>query len=210
MSKVNLTEVRKAIANEMIAGYVGKGITNAVVVLPALDEDGVIQDTAVTLSGTKGWGTVNVVSFTASYNVATGIMSTTNRWTLIRGNGATLELNYKPGQNIGGRIITMETTVPTNALNVKQDMKYFNTNMYNSVAAGATDVPACKIGGKPIYRVNRWSPDTNATDILIPHDNNEEIQAWIAKNTVSMNKPNSDALKNASPANGGRGTRAAR
>lgn len=197
MSKVNLTEVRKAIANEMIAGYVAKGITNAVVVLPALDEEGTIQDTAVTLSGTKGWGTVNVVAFSATYNKFTQILSATSRWALIRGNGEALNKQYKPGQNIGGRIISIESTVPRNALNVKQDMKYFNSNMYESVAAGATDVPACTIGGKPIYKFNAWSPDANDTDILIAHDNQAEIQAWIEKNTVSMNKPNSEAMANA-------------
>lgn len=74
-------------------------------------------------------------------------------------------LNYKKGQQLPGRIRTIETLTPVNPEDLQQGLKL----------AGPTNV-VCKIEGKPIYRLQEYDPSGESKDVLIAHDNKAEIQ----------------------------------
>lgn len=197
---VNLTEVRTKWAAAMNAEYVSKGINNAVIVLPAFDEEGNAMDTAVTTTGNKGWGYVMLFQAASNHDWKSGAIYDQNRWAIIRANAVSLEAKFKVGANIGGNILTVDTLIPTNMANPAQDLRYTRRDIYDMVAQGNTSAVPCKIADKPIYRVRRWEPTGKEQDIVLEHTNQAEIDLWYNGAVKSLNTPNSNAIKNAGKA----------
>lgn len=196
---INLTEVRTKWALAKVAELAAQGITNAVIVLPAIDEDGTIMDTAVTTTGTKGWGYIQLFQQASNYDWKQGAIYDNNRWAILRANAASLEARYKPGQNVGGNILVIDTLVAPNPANLAQDLRYTRREIYDMVAAGNTEAVPCKVGTAPVYRVRRWEPTGKEVDTTIEHTNQAEIDQWFAGVAKSLNG-NSEALRNAGQA----------
>jgi hypothetical protein len=86
---------------------------------------------------------------------------------LIQGTMDTLkEVNYRNGQELPGRIVTIESLNPFNKKDPSKHVKQ----------AGNTGV-VCKLKGQPIYRKTLYTLISNVDDELIKHDNTEEIKA---------------------------------
>mgnify|MGYP003337599722 CR=1 FL=1 len=79
------------------------------------------------------------------------------------------QLDWKPGQELNGHIVIKETLEPFSPENSQKDLKI----------AGDSDV-VCSINGQPIYRKCFYDPTANDTDVLIQHDNLEEIRSAMA------------------------------
>jgi len=75
-----------------------------------------------------------------------------------------VETNYKKGDTLDGKIIVEESLKPFNPVNPEKNLKI----------AGDTGV-VCSIKGQPIYRQCYFTPDEQAKDVLISHDNSDEI-----------------------------------
>ena len=96
------------------------------------------------------------------------------------------ELNYKVGEELPGNIVRFESFEPfsKNPEYASRDLK----------VAGDTGV-VCKSNGKPIYSIARYVMDENVQDVLISHDNGEEIKAALAAKkaaTEAVAQPNED------------------
>jgi hypothetical protein len=78
-------------------------------------------------------------------------------------------LNYRPNQSLEGTIRIVERMEPFNKKFPKKNIKI----------AGDSGV-VCTIEGEPIYRNCFYSEDPEAEDILVQHDNTEEIRAKVA------------------------------
>jgi len=86
---------------------------------------------------------------------------------LINGKISDLEkAGFRAGQEISGKIVTIESLTPTNPKNLEQDLK----------VAGETGI-VCKVNGSPIYVKKMFTTDLNATDVRIAHTNGAEIKA---------------------------------
>ena len=79
------------------------------------------------------------------------------------------QLDWKPGQQLAGHITIKESVEPFSPENSDKDLK----------VAGDSDVVCC-IEGQPIYRKCFYDPTGNDTDILIQHDNIEEVRSAMA------------------------------
>jgi len=79
------------------------------------------------------------------------------------------QLDWKPGQQLPGHIAIKESVEPFSPENSEKDLK----------VAGDSDV-VCSIEGQPIYRKCFYDPTGNDIDILIQHDNIEEIRSAMA------------------------------
>lgn len=199
-SKVNLTEVRTNWALAKSAELAAQGINNAVIVLPAFDEDGTPMDTAVTETGSKGWGWVQLFQQSSNYDWKQGAIYDNNRWSILRASAKSLEAKFKPGQVLTGNILLIDTLIAPNPGNLSQDLRYTRREIYDMVAQGNTSAIPCKIGDSPIYRVRRWEPTGTERDSTIEHTNQAEIDAWFTSTTKSMNTANSAAIKAAGQA----------
>ena len=101
--------------------------------------------------------------------------------TLLQGTVEELKSqNFYNGQELSGQIIIIESTEPFNKKNPERDLKI----------AGKTGI-VCTVNGNPIYRKTVYSLASNATDVLVKHDNIEELRAAYAVSTASAVKPNS-------------------
>lgn len=77
-------------------------------------------------------------------------------------------LGYRADQKLPGQIVVMESTTPFNENEPERDLKI----------AGTTGV-VCTVNGEPIYRQVEYTRDMNRVDVLIDHDNGDEIRtAW--------------------------------
>lgn len=89
---------------------------------------------------------------------------------------------FKAGSEIPGKIIIMESLNPFNEENPDRDLK----------VAGDTGI-VCRLDDQPIYRQAFFTPDVNACDQLIAHNNMDEIrevmQATMALNALRTEKP---------------------
>lgn len=93
-----------------------------------------------------------------------------NRSCLIFGKINDLQaLNFKAGQELDGKIIVEESFIPFNAKNAEREMKI----------AGDTGV-VCRVDDQPIYRRTRYTTNLQEQDVLIQHNNVEEIRDAIA------------------------------
>lgn len=93
-----------------------------------------------------------------------------------------IEMGFYAGQQLEGKIIIEESLEPFNKETPERDLKI----------AGETGI-ICTYAGLPIYRRTKFSFDASAPDILIKHDNGDELRA--AYNAQKSNKailPNED------------------
>jgi hypothetical protein len=95
-----------------------------------------------------------------------GWLRRVKRSTLIKGKVEDLiSMNYKNHQELPGKIIVKESFEPFNVQNPDQHLKI----------AGDTGI-VCRVNDQPIYRETFYTPNDNAQDELIMHNNNEEIK----------------------------------
>jgi hypothetical protein len=114
-------------------------------------------------SSNPEYGYIRVEQEQASFE--NGWMRTRTRSALISAPIKDLkEFGFKAGQELPGNIIAVEQLTPFNEETPERDLKI----------AGDTGV-VCTVGGKEIYRKTFYTDNEEAEDILIDHDNHEEI-----------------------------------
>ncbi len=189
-------EVKREQALAIIEQLRKKGHNNPVVVLPVYINEGTEQAPvweATSETGVEGnnpdWCAVNVVSSQRVYGDS-GFMNEQYRSALIRMK--VTSNTFKPWETINGRIVIVESTTPTNANNLDQDVKYINAE------AQANDLP-CTVDGELIYRRAFFTEDNTRTDSILAHDNDDAIRNKLAEIRAIANKPITNALKNAAP-----------
>ena len=89
---------------------------------------------------------------------------------------------FQEGQELPGRIRTLESLTPFNESNPEKDLK----------RAGSASAPICTVEGNSIYQQRVWTVDANLQDELIAHDNKEEISAYNATKKSAVAQPNED------------------
>lgn len=90
---------------------------------------------------------------------------------LISGEVSVLKgIGFTAGQKLDGTIHIVESMEPFNAENPEADLK----------VAGETGI-SCTLGGAPIYRKTFYTEDLSVQDVLISHDNTEDIKAAYAE-----------------------------
>jgi hypothetical protein len=95
-----------------------------------------------------------------------GWLKNVKRSTLIKGTVADLTASkLKAGSEIPGKIVVIESLTPFNQENPERDLKI----------AGDSGI-VCRIDDQPIYRQTFYTPDVNASDELIMHNNTDEIR----------------------------------
>ena len=112
----------------------------------------------------------------ASFN--NGWLKMTTRSVRQMGKVADLEkLNYKANQELRGQIVITESLTPFNEKDPERDLKI----------AGTTGI-VCTVNGEPIYRQVEYTMDMKRVDVLIDHDNGDEIRAaWAAQQSNNKN-----------------------
>ena len=103
--------------------------------------------------------------------------------TLIQGEVVDLQdQKYFAGQELEGNIQVKESMEPFNTKYPENDLK----------KAGETGI-ICTLGGSPIYRKTVYDPTGSKADVLVQHDNVEELRAaYNAQNAKTAVKPNED------------------
>lgn len=95
-----------------------------------------------------------------------GWLRISKRSALIKGKVEDLKnANFIYDQELPGKIIVIESTVPFNQENPERDYKL----------AGTTGI-VCRIDDEPIYRQSFYTSNENATDELLMHTNADEIK----------------------------------
>jgi hypothetical protein len=87
-----------------------------------------------------------------------------------------IEVGYKEGQELNGKIIVKESFEPFNPENPDRDLKI----------AGDTGI-TCRVDDMPIYRQTFYTFNESATDELIMHNNGEEIREVMAAQKAVSN-----------------------
>lgn len=111
------------------------------------------------------YGFVRVLQTVAQYSDE-GWLRMSKRSALIKGKVSELmELGFKEGDTLPGKIIVRESLEAFNPSNPDRDLKI----------AGSTGV-ICRVDDQPIYRQSFYTTNMNAQDELIMHNNRTEIQ----------------------------------
>jgi hypothetical protein len=185
-------ELKRAFAQEIMAEAAKKGITNPVIVLPAVINGELIEDTCVVPSKKNP----TVMGYVSFYQVAP--MTSKNKrldleiehWAISVGRIDRFEAKYEVGQILPGRIAIEETLEPPNAEDIKQDVKYA------SKACQDAGVP-CTVNDEIIYQIKYYDPSGKSVDVLLAHDNFEEIEEVNAAAKAASNKANSKVMQGA-------------
>lgn len=139
---------------------------NIIGVYPNSPEKGFVRvEQTITVINHKGW------------------LKHSKRSAFIKGLVSDLQkAGFKAGTEIPGKVIIVESLNPFNEENPDRDLKI----------AGDTGV-VCTLDDQPIYRQSFFTPDVNACDQLIAHNNIDEIrevmQATMALSALSNEKP---------------------
>ena len=91
------------------------------------------------------------------------------------------ESGFYAGQQLDGKIVIEEALEPFNTKDPGRDIK----------VAGDTGI-MCTVMGLPIYRRTKFTFNTSTNDVLVKHDNIEELKGAFnnpVKNVVSKMKP---------------------
>lgn len=90
---------------------------------------------------------------------------------------------YYAGQEIPGKVIVKESLTAFNDKTPERDLKI----------AGDTGI-VCKFEGNPIYRKTQFTLTSNSEDVLIKHDNVDELRSAYAIQSGKSQaiKPNTD------------------
>jgi hypothetical protein len=116
-----------------------------------------------------GWITLRQDKLTISNNFAQNKSVST----LIVGELNVLEsFNFAAGQVLNGQIVIREQLTP------------FTTEDRDIKVAGSTGV-ICSVKGQPVYRKTFFTEDMTQKDILVAHDNTEEIRQALAVQKLS-------------------------
>jgi hypothetical protein len=113
-----------------------------------------------------------------------GFMKPKSLSVLIHGTVSDLQkAGFYPGQELPGTICVRESLEPFNKTNPERDLKI----------AGNTGI-VCTVDGQPIYRKTIYSAAANAEDVLIKHDNVDQLRAAYASENAKSQaiKPNAD------------------
>jgi hypothetical protein len=89
-------------------------------------------------------------------------------------------MNFFADQELPGNVLIKESLVPFNTKDPQRDLKI----------AGDTGI-VCTLEGLPIYRKTYWSTKPNVEEVLVQHDNKEQIKA-----AFSNASSNSEVFKN--------------
>jgi hypothetical protein len=117
--------------------------------------------------------------------LAQEVASFSNNWLKLNtrsvrqmGKVADLEkVGYKANQKLNGQIVINESITAFNENDPERDLKI----------AGTTGV-VCTVNGEPIYRQVEYTMDMKRVDVLIDHDNGDEIRsAWAAQQSNNKN-----------------------
>jgi hypothetical protein len=111
-----------------------------------------------------------------------GWLKLSKRSAFIKGLVKDLETaDFKPGMEIPGKIIIIESLTPFNTENPDRDLKI----------AGATGIP-CTLDDQAIYRQSFYTTNESAVDQLIMHNNSDDIKnvqaAQRQMSTLRVNK----------------------
>jgi hypothetical protein len=110
-----------------------------------------------------------------------GFLRTRKISTLVHGMVSELqEANFYAGQELPGKIIVTESLTPFNKKDPNRDLKI----------AGDTGI-VCTIKGAPIYRKTVYTIASNTEDVLIKHDNVDQLRAaYVAVDKNKAIQPN--------------------
>lgn len=113
-----------------------------------------------------------------------GFMKPKSLSVLIHGTVSDLkQAGFYAGQELPGTICVKESVEPFSKTNPERDLKI----------AGNTGI-VCTVDGQPIYRKTVYSAAANAEDVLVKHDNVEQLRAAYAVQAAKSQaiKPNAD------------------
>jgi hypothetical protein len=91
------------------------------------------------------------------------------------------ESGFYAGQQLDGKIVIEESLEPFNTKNPERDIK----------VAGDTGI-MCTVMGLPIYRRTKFTFNTSINDVLVKHDNIDELKGAYsnsAKSVITKMKP---------------------
>lgn len=116
-----------------------------------------------------------------------GWLRLTKRTALIKGlMKDLLEVGFRAGQEMPGRIVIQETLTAFNPENPDRDLKI----------AGDTGV-ICRIEDQPIYRQSYYTANPNAEDQILMHTNSDEIrEVASAQKAISVLKRQPSLVEN--------------
>lgn len=102
---------------------------------------------------------------------------------LIAGKVEELEMaGFFVGQELPGKVLIKESLTPFNEKDPSRDLKI----------AGNTGI-ICSVNGQPIYRKTIYTNMSNAEDVLVQHDNVEQLRnAYAASQSGSAVKANTE------------------
>ena len=101
---------------------------------------------------------------------------------LIHGTIAELQkAGFYAGQELPGGIYVKESLEPFNKTNPERDLK----------VAGSTGIP-CTLNGQPIFRKTYYTLAANAQDVIVKHDNVDQIRSAYDAQPSTAVKANTD------------------
>lgn len=161
-------EVKKKYALAAIEKARANGHANPIIVMPVFMEDdndvyGPTNETGISGKNIE-WCAVNVVANTTAFRG--GFKVDTYQSALIRMRVSSN--TFKAGQVLGGKIYTVESTVPSNPANIEDGIKYISS------ALREAKMPCLK-DGKVVYQQHFYTDNMSEPDVLIAHDNADEL-----------------------------------
>lgn len=119
------------------------------------------------------FGYIRVKQTTSSFN-SDGWLTTEERYALLKGKLDALQsLGYDATTTLPGKLIRQESLEPFDDYSTPK-------------IAGSSGV-VCKLEGQPIYSRVKYDPTGTQHDVLIPHDNKEEIISGMSNNSAPVN-----------------------
>jgi hypothetical protein len=123
----------------------------------------------ITASSTPGFGYIRLVQSRPVFNEQNFLKIQTVS-SLVHGTLADLRsLGWEPNAEIPGNLVIKESVVPFNKKDPDRDLKI----------AGKTGI-VCSLNGQPIYRKAFYDKTGLQEDVLVQHDNIEEIRQAFA------------------------------
>jgi len=150
-----------------------KVIGNNVVILPEFKEiNGKWVAQANCIVENKEKPGTGYISFLNSEETTTrGRTWVNNKWGINIGHTIALaKQGFKAGEVISGRIVTYESTTPSNAKDRTMGLKFLSDILR------AMNAPCCTEDGEPIYQERYYSSDENEEDTLLVTANEVELR----------------------------------
>ena len=112
-----------------------------------------------------------------------GFRRTSTRSALINGPEAELREEFFEGQRLPGQILVIESLSPFRTIDAHKDLK----------VAGTTGIP-CTYDDQPIYRSMTYTSNIDTQDVLIQHNNTDQIKLVQSRPAISTYMVASDEL----------------